>query len=271
MTTVAPTYAYPDGSSLSATGHANNMYSATPQQGLYSSVNGELDFTNNYNGVVKKHNFQASEMLFFDQYKWERPITVFSDTGGGSNISNGEAAATIVGLRFSLPAKAESLRVGYSFFLSASRAFKVRRADENSDPYKWEATTSGSLEARLMVFWDGAEIPGLRIPLPKTLWGGKTLGTPIRPGLTNHLSTFEHLTAQQHTGSFVLTDVNTLHHNLQFKLFLENPGGKGVFTDVFGRTLGLVGKEQSLSLKLSQRLTFGTGQVNVVAKGLKTS
>lgn len=268
MTTVAPTYTYPDGSSLSATGHANNMYSATPQQGLYSSVNGELDFTHNFNGVVKRHNFQMSEMLYFDQYKWERPITVFADTGGGSNLQEEDAAATIVGLRVSLPAQAESLRIGYSFFLSASRARVVKRSDSTGiNKHKWE--TDANLEARLMVFWNGAEIPGLRIPLPKTLWGGKTTGAS-RPGFQNHLSTFEHLTAQQHTGSFVIVGENKLVHELQFKVFLENPANNDEFTHVFGKKLGVVGKEQNLSLKLSQRLTFGTGQVNVVAKGLKT-
>mgnify|MGYP003149963710 CR=1 FL=1 len=284
MTTVAPTHAYPDGSTLSATGHANNMYSSTPQQGLYSAVNGELDFSANYTGQIKRHNFQVSEMFFFDQYKWERPVTVFSDTGGGSELQGasggetGDPAATIIGLRFSLPAPPKYLRIGYSFFLSAARAFKVDRPDaaDADEAKKWSPMTNGSLEARLMVFFNGAEKEALRIPLPKTLWGGVSNShVGQSKGTSNHLTSYEHLTAQQHSGSFIVRDDDPgghkLHHNLQFKLFLENPATNGEFTDVFGKKLGLIGKEQYLKLKISQRLTFGCGQVNVVAKGLKTS
>ena len=268
MTTVAPTHTYPAGSSLNAAGHAGNMYNSTPQQGIYSAVNGELDFSNNYNGTVQRHNFQASEMFFFDQYQWDRPITVFDDTGGGSNVQEADPAPTMIGLRFSLPAKAKSFRVGYSFFLSASRPYKVERQDTSTaQKYKW--VQANSIEARLMVYHNGVEQQGLRIPLPRTLWGGLTATSG--GGASNHLNSFEHLTGHQHTGSFIVVDNTSLNHDIQFKLFLESPAANGAFNFIMGKTLGLIGKSQDLKLKLSQRLTFGCGQVNVVAKGLKVT
>ena len=272
MTTVAPTHTYPDGQALNAAGHSNNLYSDPPEQGLYSSVNGELDFSANYSGDVHRYHLQHSESVFMDQYKWEEPITLFDDTAGG--VEDGEAVPSMLGIRFSLPSfdGCDTLRIGYSFFLSAARAVRVERDVEvGNDLNPWDLA-AGVLDAHVAVYFNGVEKPELRIPLPRSLFVGTSSGAAqADKGILNHITWYEHMTGHQHTGSFILQNHSTKHNNLQFRVRLESPAEEGQYDVTLGVRLGTILKDNPLNVKVRQRLTFGCGQVNVVAKGLKTS
>ena len=274
MTTVAPTHTYPDGQALNASGHSNNLYTDPPEQGLYSSVNGELDFSANYSGNVHRYHLQHSESVFMDQYQWEEPITIFDDTAGGTE--DGQAVPYMLGIRFSLPSfdGCDTLRIGYSFFLSAARAVKVDRADGNgqNNDNPWQLVANAGLEAHVAVYFNGVEKPELRIPLPRSLFVGTTTGGAQEDlGTLNHITWYEHMTGHQHTGSFILQNHNIKHNNLQFRVRLESPAEAGQYDVTLGLRLGTILKDNPLNMKVRQRLTFGCGQVNVVAKGLKTS
>lgn len=277
MPTVAPQYAFPLGSAVDATGHNGNMYSSTPEHGIMSVVNGHLELpeeggavtTDNFELALKREHFQMDEHLFVDRYTWEAPVTIYDDTAGGT-ASEDEAAPSMVGLRFRVPAYCETLRIDYSFFLSAARAVTVERDNNDGQtPLLWNNQT-GILEAHIGVFLNGTEYEAMRIYLPATQMHGEALNVlPANTGDRNHVTSYEHLTAQQYSDGLILHNVAPGTKTLQFRVRLENPAG--AFTKVVGIRLGLVEKKEAFTFRLHQRSTFGCGSVTVVGKGLSNT
>lgn len=277
MPTIDLQYEFPTGSALDPNGHNGNMYSDPPEEGVLSAANGSLELpeetgvvaADNYAAALDREHFMLSEYMFFDRYVWEEPVTIYDDTAGGTE-DDGEAAPSMLGIRFRIPAYARVVRVDYSFFLSGSRAIKVTTEKVvGDDAHKW--AESAELESYVAVYLNGTERPEMRITLPQSLFFAVNNGasTPENKANYNHVTSYEHLTAQQYSDGFILFNVAPGTYTLQFRVRLENPAG--AFNLDIGRPLGLIRKTDAISLRGHQRSTFGCGSVTVVGKDLSNA
>jgi len=279
MPTIDLQYDYPAGSNTDPNGHNNNMYKDPPEQGVLSSANGHLELpeesgavaSDNYGTALGPDHFHLGEYALFERFVWEEPVTIYDDTAGGS-LDEDEAAPSMLGIRFRVPAFVQTLSIDYSFFLSCSRLIKVLRdsSDPADDRHKWDNPTQ--LESYVAVYWNGTEQTSMRIPLPRSLFMGQDTNgslTDTQKATRQHATSYEHLTAQQYSDGFLAYNVIPGTYSLQFRVHLENPGIR--FELDIGKTLGRVGASDPISVRGHQRSTFGCGSVTVVGKNLSNT
>jgi len=255
---------------LSASGHAGNLGSTTPQQGLYTLYNGSLD-ANNINITNIGHELvMFSENVIFHKHSWRSPVIVYDDTIGGE--ADAAASPCGVGLRFFLPCQVDAVRLDFSVFMSACRAARLRRTNNTGSTEKYTWSLNKALELFVQPFLDGVALAGKKIQFPRTLNTGitTTLLASITPGNANHITSLEHRTAQQYRNSHVVRGMAAGLHTFELRVRLESPGAVFTLEDDarVGSILGTFGKEENLGAVVHQRLTFGAGCVTVRAMGL---
>lgn len=268
-----PQYDYADGA-LSASGHTGNLFDATnPEQGLYTLYNGYLD-ANNIDGAAAftQDHFQLSELAHFSRFAWNSSQVIYDETVGG--MADDDPVPCGLGLRYHLPSQADVVRIDYSFFAHGSRAHLLHRTDARTlsggfpvpqaDRNDW--TRDAGLELYMDVYVDGTVQEGHKIKIPLNTYLGTSDQESAYSGNSNHLTSYEHLTAQQYSGTIIIEDQAAGHHELQFRVRLENPAGS--FEKVVGKKLGFISRANGMSVRLHQRLTVGNGQVIMIAKGL---
>lgn len=262
MTTVNLQHQYIGSTTSSASAHSGNLFDKdNPEYGLFSSVNGNLSAANIATDLTKD-NVVVSEYMFVDRYAWQDNVVVYDDTLGGRDTDE-ELRSIAVGLSFYLPCRVEQLRIDYNFFLTAARPAKLTRTTSSATSF----TQVSVLAAFIQPTFDGTAIAGSKIPLAKSLLGSEAFSLASGTfGSANHLTSLEHLTANNISGSYVRGSTGAGRHVLEFKVYLENASG-GMDLD-FGETLGRVSKEHAISARMHQRLTLGTGCVTVRALGL---
>jgi hypothetical protein len=217
-----------------------------------------------------------SESALFAKYSWRSPIIIYDDGIGGADDADPTPCG--IGVRFKLPCVVDSVRLDYSFFASACRAHKIRRANSTQDPDRYQWVDKAALEMYIEPFLDGVALPAKKIYFPKSMKIGVTT-SPSVIGTDNHITSHEHRTAQQYRNFHVVTGMTAGLHTFEIRVRIESPGdktvtgsGNGRFVlednDKLGRKAGALPKSQGFSAIVHQRLTFGSGCVTMRAIGL---
>ena len=268
MPNLDPQYLYPDGA-ISASGHAGNLASSTPEHGLYTLYNGVLDSNNLGTFDFDEEALQLNEIAAFDRYTWDYPIVVYDDTVGGPD--DGEGSPCGIGLRFYLPCDVDALRIDFSAFVSNARTVKLKRAEPGEgEEYGAFDIVQKALEMKIVPFFDGSALSERTFKLPQTFFLGTSAGLTSNFGNRNHVTTMEHRHSQQYRNSYVVTSLAKGIHRFELRVIMESPGA--LFTlendERIGMQLGGIDKAEGFAAVGHQRLTFGYGCITMRAIGL---
>ena len=276
MSTITAATTYPNGTTLSVSGHNANVYSTTAGQGILSEPNGGLNINNLDPAFeVRDEHVMAEEATFARMNGTTFPVDVYNNAFGiRSDEDPGYVAVAGLCERVYVPYGVAAGIWQWSFFVVPWRPFLYRLSSEQAD----------IPPMAIRVFIDGVEQPAFRRYMPVS---AETYVDPPDPSgdiafmrvggdEVNH----EHIVPLWFDISKLATDVTRGFHELSVKLYLprivfdpdatgdedelELRASIGTFAAlVDGSTAGTEG----VSSTLHTRVTFGTRNVRFIAFG----
>jgi len=284
MPTLALTHDYPNGSALDAAGHADNLYSETPEEGFYSLLNGGLSGvgTGNFAAGFEHgpEHVAPGEMVFLGGEIQRRTLRAFSATLSGSQAT--EAVSMGYGLRFRLPWQPAFLRVSYAFHAAAWRLVAMAQGYNDAIPNQladaiWQRQDAANLY--IDVYLNGTRMDGHRIKLPVTRHvedvSSGNPGAMVKAGWGGDGTTYEHVRAHTHAGAFIVpggTSGATARqgvNNVEFRVWIADPTGtswgSSVDSEKYPMRLTVGSKTEKCNVNLYPRITFGHRTVTALA------
>jgi hypothetical protein len=285
MPTLALTHDYPNGSALDATGHADNLYSETPEEGFYSLLNGGLSGvgTGNFAAGFEHgpEHVAPGEMVFLGGEIQRRTLRCLSATITGNDAN--EPSSIGFGMRIRLAWQPSCLRVSYAFHAAAWRVVAMEQAYAAGSPPEgaidWQRQDAANMY--LDLYFNGVRMDGHRIKMPSTihvedLSAGSALSRTVE-GNGGILSSYEDVRAHTHAGTFIVpggTSGATAKkgmNTVEFRAWIDSPRGsswKGdLYPDQYPMKVRQGAVEQSCKVKFYPRITFGHRTVTALAFG----
>lgn len=287
MPEVVLTHNYPNGSALSASGHADNLYSDTPEEGLFSVLDGYLS------GVGAGGNFASGfshgpehvapgEAVIVGGEAARRTLRAYNATITGEDED--EVVCIGFGRRIRLPWQPAFLRVSYSFHASAWRVVAMEQTynsgagvGQNLGNFDWQRTKGCNLY--LDVYFNGVRMDGHRIKLGSTAHVEDVsigdAGSLLKEGSTGaRITTYEDVRSHSHAGRFIVpggTSGATARAGLntvEFRVWIDTPRGaewKGVTNDPYPLRIRQGAHLSKCTVSLHPRLTLGQRSITYTA------
>jgi hypothetical protein len=300
MPEVTLTHNYPNGSVLSASGHGDNLYSDTAEEGLYSVVNGSLS------GVGAGGNFASGfthapehvapgEIVMLGGEIHKRTQRAFSATLTGNDEN--EPVCMGFGARIRLPWQPAYLRVSYAFHAAAWRLVAMEQGYQYVAPSAGPPATpadalgdfifqrAAGANMYLDVYWNGTLLEAHRIKFGASahveVINGVGTAPETRETRGGRISNYEDVRAHSHAGAFVVPggvsagQAKAGMNTLEFRAFIQQPLGDdwagSQNTDKYTAVIRQAIVKEAATVALYPRLTIGHRSVSYLAIGSPAS
>jgi hypothetical protein len=271
---------YANDSVLSASGHANNMYSSSREQGIYSVLNGNVEYksdgSKNISADLEGYQVLPGEFCYPRGVIDKTAHHYFDET---MSEADGELfVGTLKGARFFAPHAFGAVVIQYTLFVSQFRVqvFDDSGEAEGDPPESFVSWDIGNSDTEcpmyIGVFVNGVEVPGARIILPITVHVSENPIAAISAN-SHGFTVYENGRCQQHSGGIMLlsgisvngTTMPTFSqgiNSIDFRLYITRPL-ESYYTLTVWRLEGLLGHSER-EFEFHQRCSIGHSAVSII-------